>query len=239
MGPHQSFQRVEQADVLPVPRGLEPAHSVFARLMGVSMATLTTVEARPPERVVVTGLGPVGHLAAAIFATCGYDVIAADPLPMRRDLAARIPGVRFTLEHADPGHPELKDRVAVVVECSGHEQAALDGCNLVRKGGEVVLIGAPWKPRTQLSAFDLLHPVFFRYVTLRSGWEWELPMHTTDFRHNSIWSNYAAALRWLKEGRVRVDGLYRLASPRDAQQVYQDILHNRWDHLAAVFDWTA
>ena len=91
MGPHQSFQRVEQADVLPVPRGLEPAHSVFARLMGVSMATLTTVEARPPERVVVTGLGPVGHLAAAIFATCGFDVIAADPLPTRRDLAARVP----------------------------------------------------------------------------------------------------------------------------------------------------
>jgi threonine dehydrogenase-like Zn-dependent dehydrogenase len=239
MGNHRSFQRVDELDVLPVPRKLDPAHAPFARLMGVSMATLTTVAARPPERVVVTGLGPVGHLTAAIFASCGYDTIAADPMLMRRELAARIPGVRFVLDHADPNHLELKDKIAVVVECSGYEQAALDGCNLVRKGGEVVLIGAPWTARTNVSAHDLLHPIFFRYVTLRSGWEWELPMHTTDFRHNSIWSNYAAALRWLAEGRVRVDGLYKLVSPRDCQQVYQDILHNRLDHLAAVFDWTA
>jgi threonine dehydrogenase-like Zn-dependent dehydrogenase len=238
MGPHRSFQRVDQLDVLKVPSGLEPAHAVFARLMGVSMATLTTVAARPPERVVVTGLGPVGHLAAAIFATCGYDVIAADPIPLRRELAQRIPGVRLVLDEAHPDHPDLKDRVAVVVECSGHEKATLDGCNLVRKGGEVVLIGAPWSRKAEITAFDVLHPVFFRYVTLRSGWEWELPMHTTDFRHNSIWSNYSAALRWLREGRVRVDGLYKTAPPREAQRVYQDLLHNRWDHLAAVFDWT-
>src|SRR5687767_7149077 len=94
MGPHQSFQRVEQADVLKVPDDLRPEQGVFGRLMGVSMATLTTVSARPPERVVVTGLGPVGHLAAAIFASCGYDTIAADPLEMRRELASRIAGVR-------------------------------------------------------------------------------------------------------------------------------------------------
>jgi NADPH:quinone reductase-like Zn-dependent oxidoreductase len=238
MGKHQSQQRFDQADVLKVPDNLNSEHAVFARLMGVSMASLTTVTARSPERVLVTGLGPVGYLAAAIFAMCGYDVIAADPEAPRREALNGVPGIRMTVDHADPEDPELKDRVAVVVECSGHEQAALDGCKIVRKGGEVVLIGAPWTPRTKISAFDLLHPIFFRYVTLRTGWEWELPMHTTDFRHNSIWSNYSAALRWLSEGRIKVDHLYETRSPREANQAYQDLMHHRLEELSIVFDWT-
>jgi len=238
MGKHQSQQRFDQADVLKVPQILKSEHAVFARLMGDSMATLTTVTARPPERVLVTGLGPVGYLAAAIFGMCGYDVIAADPDESRRAALHGVPGVRLTLDRADPEHPELKDQVAVVVECSGHEQAALDGCKIVRKGGEVVLIGAPWKPRTQISAFDVLHSVFFRYVTLRTGWEWELPMHTTDFRHNSIWGHYSDELRWLGEGRIKVGHLYETRSPRDAQQAYQDLMHRRLESLSIVFDWT-
>src|SRR4029077_20119946 len=42
MGPHQSYQRVSQEQALPVPESLAPPTAVFARLMGVSMSTLTT-----------------------------------------------------------------------------------------------------------------------------------------------------------------------------------------------------
>src|SRR5690349_14240738 len=76
MGPHRSYQRVSQEQAVPVPEGLEPADAVFARLMSVSMSTLTTTAARPPAKVLVTGLGLVGHLAAQIFSACGYEVTA-------------------------------------------------------------------------------------------------------------------------------------------------------------------
>jgi len=109
---------------------------------------------------------------------------------------------------------------------------------MLRKRGELVLIGTPWQRRTERYAQELLSLVFFNYVTLRSGWEWEVPHHPTDFRPGSLSANYTAALRWLAEGRVLVDGLYTLASPREAQQVYQDILHQRSPALATVFDWT-
>ncbi len=74
-------------------------------------------------------------------------------------------------------------------------------------------------------------------MVLRSGWEWELPRHAAEFRHNSIFGNLAAALQWLAEGRVRVDGLSTVMSPRDAQQAYQDLLHHRSERLAIIFDW--
>jgi threonine dehydrogenase-like Zn-dependent dehydrogenase len=132
---------------------------------------------------------------------------------------------------------EYAGQVELVIDCSGHEGAVLDGCRVVRKRGEVVLIGAPWQRKTDHVAHELLHLIFHRYVTLRSGWEWELPLHPTDFRTNSIYGNMAAALRWLAEGRVRVEGLFTLVHPRDAQQAYQDLLHQRTERPAVVFNW--
>jgi threonine dehydrogenase-like Zn-dependent dehydrogenase len=236
MGPHRSFQRVTQEEVLPVPRDLAPEVAVFARMMSVSMSTLTTTTARPPAKVVVTGLGLVGHLAARIFASCGYEVTACDPSAVRREFASQG-GIRRVLPAVPVDDPEYAGQVELVIDCSGHEGAVLDGCRVVRKRGEVVLIGAPWQRRTDHVAHELLHLIFHRYVTLRSGWEWELPLHPTEFRTNSIYGNLSAALKWLAEGRVSVDCVYAMVPPRDAQRAYQDLLHQRTERLAVVFDW--
>ncbi len=236
MGPHRSFQRAPRENVVPLPAGLPPEVGVFARLMGVTMSTLTTTTARPPELVVVTGLGIIGHLGARILRHCGYDVIACDPSAGRRALAERA-GLRRVLPAVPVDDPEVAGRVGLVLECSGHEAAVLDGCRVVRKRGEVVLVGVPWQRRTDLTAHTLLDAVFHRYAVLRSGWEWEVPAHPTDFLANSLYGNFAAALRWLAEGSIGVDGLSSLVSPREAQRVYQDLLHGRWESLTAVFDW--
>ena len=132
----------------------------------------------------------------------------------------------------------LNRQVALVLECSGHEQAALDGCKIVAKEGEVVLMGVPWARQTELFAHDLLYSIFHRYVVLRSGWEWKLPMQPQEFRTGSIYGNLAAALRWLAEGRVSVAGLYEEVSPHDAQETYQRLLHKEVERLVVVFDWT-
>lgn len=237
MGPHRSYQRASQEQALLLPEGLAATTAVFARMMGVSMSTLTTTTARPPAKVMVMGLGLVGHLAAQIFAACGYEVTACDPAAARREIASQA-GIQRVLPAAPLDEPDFAGQVALVIDCSGHEQAVLDGCRAVRKRGEVVLIGAPWQRRTDLSAHELLHLVFHRYVLLRSGWEWELPLQPTEFRGNSLFGNLAAALRWLAAGRVRIEGLAAVTPPREAQQAYQDLLHQRPGRLTAVFDWS-
>ena len=237
MGGHKSYQRARPNGVLPVPEGLAPETAVFARLMGVSMTTLTTTTARPPEKVVVTGLGIVGNLAAQNFANCGYEVIACEPDDQRRQIAIEC-GLKTVLSAVPVNAPDLAGKVGLVVDCSGHEQAVLDGCNIVRNRGEVVLIAAPWQRYTEIYAHTLLHTIFHKYVVLRSGWEWELPIHTTDFRTNSIYGNLAAALQWLAEGRIQVDRLATKTSPRESQRAYQNLLYKRSERLTYLFDWT-
>ncbi len=237
MGNHRSRQRVRASDTASLPAGLSPELAPFCRLMGVTMTTLQTTLARPQANVLVTGLGPVGHLCAQVFAAYGYDVIAVDPLPERRNWAERAGIAR--VEAAVPlDDANLLRNIDLHIECSGHELAALDGCKIIKKKGEIALVGAPWSQRADVQGHEFLREIFFNYVILRSGWEWELPHHEQDFRQGSIFANFSEALRLLNERRVVVDGLYEILEPSACQTVYQDLLNRRSPALFQLFQWS-
>jgi len=234
-GGHRSIQQHAANSIVPIPDGLVSQKAVLARLMGVTMTTLMTTAARPGDIVLITGAGPVGYLCALLFAVSGYDVRMVEPDPNRRRIAEES-GIK-NVYPSIPRDEDVKGKVGLAIDCSGHEQAVLDGAQVVRKGGEVVLVGVPWKQCTDLTAHELLRVVFHNYVVLRSGWEWELPHHVSDFRPHSIYSGYHLALRWLAERRIPSQGLITLHRPEDAQSVYQGLLHDKAEGLFQIFDW--
>jgi threonine dehydrogenase-like Zn-dependent dehydrogenase len=227
---HCSHVLFEPAKSFKIPPGLAPEMAVFCRLMVVPMSTMTTTTARPPGRVLVVGLGPVGHLAAQIFASIGYQVEGFDVMPDRRaQLQAKgVPAIDKV------GDGEIYD---LALECSGHESGALAAAKAVRKGGEVVLIGTPWKKNTDLSAHELLSVIFHRYIRVRTGWEWEIPQARQEFGRGSLEENYHAALRWLDAKRIKVDGLYDIARPEECQEVYSSLHQRTRASMVTVFDW--
>jgi threonine dehydrogenase-like Zn-dependent dehydrogenase len=239
MGGHRSRQRVDAASAVLVPEGLPPDEAVLARLMGVSMTTLITTAARPGDTILVSGLGPVGYLAAQVFKRAGYWVLGSDPDMCRRELAARSGLKGVFPEPPAAGDEAAGAGIALVVECSGHEAAVLAACRAVRKRGEVVLVGVPWKRQTDLTAHEILHSVFHKYVVVRSGWEWELPTQTVDFRPHAVFGNFRTAMEWLCEGSIAIGDTLRWHDPHDPQAVYQDLLHRRLDGLFQLFDWRA
>ena len=107
--------------------------------------------ARPGDRVIVTGAGPVGYLGSQIFRAAGYEVHVVDPVPARQS-AVRASGVENVYERVPVEDPALARTFALALECSGHEQAVLDAARVVRKGGEVALVGVPWARRVNISA---------------------------------------------------------------------------------------
>lgn len=237
MGQHQTFQRATRDKLIPAPKGLSPEKVPFARLMNVTMSTLTTTAARPPAKVLVTGLGPIGLMGALIFARSGYDVIACDPVKERQDVA-RACGLKNVFGAVPVADPSVKGQVALVLECSAHEQAVMDGCAVVLKGGEVVMVGVPMVRRTEICAQELMNRVFRNMVILRSGSEWAVTRYPAEYRPNSIFGNMAAAMEWLAEGSINVDPVYEVLKPADPQAIYQDVLNKRTRKLAQVLDWT-
>ncbi|WP_457588845.1 zinc-binding dehydrogenase [Ensifer canadensis] len=246
MGQHRSTQTHDVRHTLALPDGLSSDRAVLARLMGVSMTSLITTKARTGDRVVISGAGPVGFLAAHLFRIGGYRVTVVDPDPVRRAQAGRsgISDCRASIADAS----DLTGKISIVVDCSGHESAVLDACRLVQKRGEVVMVGVPWKRATEISAHELMQAVFFNLVTLRSGWEWEAPLHGRDFvweellegynnAPHSIFGGFSRALDWLSEGLIDVEGLIRRVRPDDPGSLYADIARRRIEEPFIVIDW--
>lgn len=247
MGCHRSTQTHPLNQTLPIPKGLAPEVAVMARLLGVSMTTLMTTQARPGDLVVIAGAGPVGFLAAQLFHAFGYRVTVVDPDPLRRSqiTACGIDDCRPAMPLDDVA---MMQKVALVVDCSGHEGAVLDGCKIVQRLGEVVLVGVPWRKLTDHSAHEVMSAVFFNLVTLRSGWEWQVPIQSRGFAWDelhqgynnaphSILGGFARALDWLSEGRFELDGMTHRALPDDPASLYERIAQRQIAEPFIVLDW--
>lgn len=236
IGKHQSWQRLPRSETLPVPKGLAPEKVPFARFMNVTMSSLTRTLAKPTEMVLITGLGIVGLMGAQVFKRCGYDVVACDPMEQRCQIARQV-GIEQVFTQVPVDNPDYKGKVSLVLECSSFEQAVLDGCHVLRKGGEIILVGVPMVRRSEIYAQEILNKVFRSNIMLSGGSEWRVPRHESEYIRNCCLRQMEVALRWLADGGISVDNLCDTVSPAEAQFAYQEILHKRTKKLSVMFDW--
>lgn len=237
MGPHQSFQRKARKEVLPLPAGLTPEKAVWARIINITMSTYCTTEIRPPETVIVTGLGIVGLMAAQMFNNAGYNVVGVDMAESRRQVAQRM-GIRTTLAGVPMNDPAYKGKVGLVVECTGHEQAVVDATWCLRSGGEIVLVGVPMSPRTGVLALEAFKAIFRANAKMVGGSEWRIPRFPDGSGKPSVFGNMATALQWLASGKINVEGLATTDSPANCQKIFQDLLHMRTPAPTVLLDWS-
>ncbi len=247
MGPHRSIQQMDRRYVEKIPPGLQPEKAVIARLAGVSVTTLMTTAARPHDKVLICGAGPVGYLAAHLFYQSGYQVTVIEPNLMRRDLICKS-GIERVFDSIPVGDADYDGQVALVVDCSGHEKAILDGCKVVRKKGEVVLVGVPWKAHTNILAHELMNAVFFKFVVLRSGWEWEVPVASRSFVWEELYEGYnnaphstmsglKLALDWIANKRVPLDGIISKHPIAQPQELYDHLSEGKIQSPFVVLNW--
>ena len=235
MGVHQSHQCVNYKEAVKIPANVSAQSALFVRMAGVSMATLSKTQIKSGEKVLVTGLGPVGLMAMFAYSNLGYEVIGVDPDENRRQIARSKGFCVFDKVPSDD--KRYAKQIALALECSGNENAVLDCCNMVRVRGEVSVVGVPWKQCSDLSAYTVLHSVFYNYVNLYSGWELDLPRINSWNVHESMKHNYELMLKMISDGKVDTDGLYAERNYTEAQQAFDDIYNKQEKHLATIFLW--
>jgi 2-desacetyl-2-hydroxyethyl bacteriochlorophyllide A dehydrogenase len=239
MGYHASIVRLDARErfCVPVPDDLPDERAVFVRLANVSMTTMRTTIARGGDGVAVVGLGLIGNLAAQVFQACGMRVHALDLSPARRAIAERC-GIRAV--YGPEATADLARRHRLVVEATGLAEALAGAIGLAQNGGEIVMIGAPWGgDANSVPSSRLTRDLFFRFLTLRSGSEWELPRQPVRQLADSIRANITTGLGWLADGRLTVDPLitHRLP-PAEIQQAYNGLLEQKDEYLGVILQWT-
>jgi 2-desacetyl-2-hydroxyethyl bacteriochlorophyllide A dehydrogenase len=235
--PHQSVSRFDSRTTtcVRIPPDVAPDIAPFARLAQVSAVSIRLMQARPGDLAAVTGLGLVGNLAAQQLRIAGMRVVGFDPVGERRRLLERC-GISET---HDPTTDlaRYESGCAVVMECSGQDRGVLTALDLAARHGEVFLIGAAWKRGTEVVAADVVRPVFNKYLALRSGWEWQIPLYG-DRPPGSIAGCTAWILTCLGNGSLQVGELITdRISPAGAPDAYAGLLDQPAEHLGVVMDW--
>ncbi len=134
------------ADFHALPAAMRPEDAVCLDPALYAYAAVRDGRVTVGDAVVVTGLGAIGLFVVQVLVRAGcLTVIAADPLPKRRELAERL-GAHLTV---DPTQTDLglavRDALGrgadVAIEASGHYRALYDAMRAVGQGGRIVTLG--------------------------------------------------------------------------------------------------
>jgi 2-desacetyl-2-hydroxyethyl bacteriochlorophyllide A dehydrogenase len=137
--PHQDWFVVSESDVVVLPKGTDPRSATLFPLIETGLQLSLDAGHTAHETVVVLGLGAVGVITALLLQRAGADVLAADPLGERRELALSL-----GIPAADP--EELPSRlpargVPLLVELSGAPAALVAALPLLAHEG-TALVGS-------------------------------------------------------------------------------------------------
>lgn len=135
---------IHEAFAHPVPDAVSDEAAALLEPLSVGIWACRKSGVGPGSRVLVTGAGPVGIVAAQVARASGAaEVVVADVNPHRLAAAAEMGATRTvdttqtSLEQACAGRPAPQ----VLLECSGHPGATADGIRVLAPAGTAVLVG--------------------------------------------------------------------------------------------------
>ncbi len=193
-----------------VPDSIPPECATLVEPASVAVhATLQGPRIEPGDVAVVTGVGPIGILVGQLVKLAGASRVLVTGLDV--DEETRVPVAKsLGLEVVNVQRTDLAQMVKdltdgygadVVVECSGARTALLQGMDLVRKGGHLVLLGLQSTPAE----------IFFTPFIRR-----EITIHTSI---TSVWKDFETAIDLMARGKLQVQPLvttFPLTSPVEA-----------------------
>lgn len=248
--PHSSLSIFEPAKVfyLRLQDDLPTDYAPFIRMALISLAALCRADLHAGAWLGVVGLGIVGNLGAQFGQAAGYRVLGAGRSSLRSQIA-HLSGI----EHILSGDPEairaqalkVTDEQAChfVLDTTGTTSGVLNAIALAANGGTISLVGVPWYSDLTVPATTIMQSVFTRYLTLKGGWEWDLPLRAARGdaalpNPHSIEANARHAMRLMAKGDILLAPLItRRIAPEGAQDAYQDLLHKRDEVMAVLIDW--
>jgi len=185
----------------PVPDDLSDDAAALLEPLSVGLWACRKGQVGAGSRVLVTGAGPVGLVAAqSALALGAASVVVTDVNPHRLELAREL-GVTDAVDVGASPLTETGLAVDVLLECSGHPAATAEAIRIVQPAGRVVLVG--------MGGDEMPLPV-------SRIQERELTV-TGTFRYAHTWP---AAVALAASGRVQLDrlvtGYYGLDQVREA-----------------------
>ncbi len=177
-GGHGEYLLADEVDCVPLPDELSYVDGAFMACgYGTSWECLERMQVSGKDRLLITGLGPVGLAAAQLGRALGaYEIIGLDLADGRLDLAKELeykPGVPL-VDHVIRSDEDALDAIKFVtggkgaevsIDCSGAAPARLLALKGTRQWGRCGFVGEGGKVEFDVSPF-LIH----EQITLFGSW---------------------------------------------------------------------
>ncbi len=129
---------IDERQLFPLPESMSYEEGALCEPLSVGIWACKRAGLEAGDRVLVTGAGPVGLLAAQVARAFGASsVTVADISEFRLDVARKL---GFEVERAGEGEDRDFD---VLLECSGAPTALADGLWRLRTNGRAAMVGMP------------------------------------------------------------------------------------------------
>ena len=207
--------------------GIHPDTAVFTEPAACAMHGLETLQIRPGATALVFGAGPTGLLLAQLIRSGGAaSVTVAAPTPFKLETATAL-GVDQTIliDRADMEANRARlldasgaDGYDYVVEATGSTEIGNICVPLTRSGGTVLVYGV-----TRADETVSFHPfdVFRREITIKGSF--------------AEMTSFGAAIRALRSGRARTDGIItHRFSLDDYDKALDALAHDRQAHKVVI-----
>ena len=146
-GGHADFLLAEERTLVALPDELSYLDGAMVACgVGTAYAACLRAAVSGHDRVLITGLGPVGLGAAMLCQALGAQVVGMDTMPERRDLAAQIGVGEIVGGEGDTLREHLRaithgHGFEVAIDCSGNAEARHLCLEMAREWGRVVYVG--------------------------------------------------------------------------------------------------
>jgi len=171
-GGHARYLLAEEVTCLPLPDELSFVDgALVACSFGTVYEALSRMGISGRDRLLVTGLGPVGLAAAMLGRAMGASsVLGVDPASPRRELAVDLGLVDHAIAAGDAAEAEVLDRTGgrgceVAIDCSGSPAGRLLALQGTRDWGRCAFVGEGGQV-----TFDVSPLLIHKQVTLYGSW---------------------------------------------------------------------
>jgi (R,R)-butanediol dehydrogenase / meso-butanediol dehydrogenase / diacetyl reductase len=208
---------VDGSMLIPIPDELSFEHGALVEPLAVALHGIEIGEARPGDRCVVIGAGPIGVMTALGLRARGIeDVLVVERNERRQE---RIRALGFEAFGLDGVHDRVLEAFGgevpdVVLECAGNPAAPELAIELVRARGIVVLLGVLEEP-VEISQLVLM----IKEAQVRASFA---------YRHEE----FQEAVELLTAGKVPAGRLITATAPLEAaQSMFERLEDPATDHI--------
>jgi len=152
----------------PVPASLSDDAAALLEPLSVGLWACRKAGVTAGSRVLVTGAGPVGLMAAQSALALGAAEVSITDVNAHRLGTARELGIANTLDVSVAPLREAALEPDVLLECSGHPAATVEAVRTVARAGRIVLVGMGADevplPVSRIQEYELTVTGTFRYA---------------------------------------------------------------------------